>query len=181
MADGEVSSTLASLGITFTGQLPLLGAVSKTLGSLSGNVFGGFLIDPDTALRGLIAANSEIALLVGQRIYPLTTPDNPTFPLIVITRKQTTRDHLMSDQGRFVKILFQIDVFAERVAGGIGGALLSRRIANRVGVTINEFRGSYSNITFHGILNSNESESYDSELEIYRVSQEYLVMTWDPF
>jgi hypothetical protein len=135
-------------------------------------------VDIDTAFRLLLSGNNRIAAMVGSRIYPITTPDDPVFPLILITKKRTSRNYTMTEEQRFVENVYDIDVFTERM-GAVPGVILARRIANEIRTNIDEYSGTFLNVNFQGILHSGEYESYDSRVEIVRVSQEYRAFGWE--
>jgi hypothetical protein len=135
-------------------------------------------VDLDTAFRLILSGNTRISGLVGSRIYPVTTPDNPIFPLIIITKKRASRNYTMTEEQRYVENVYDIDIFAERM-GAIPGVFLARRIANEVRLGIDEYAGSFLDVNFQGIVHSDESESYDSEVEIVRITQEYRAFGWE--
>jgi hypothetical protein len=66
----------------------------------------------EQALRDLIVANVTINALVSGRVYPVTAPQKPTFPLIVFNRISTERQFTHQGNAHLAAARFQFTAFA---------------------------------------------------------------------
>lgn len=157
MADfvGNTSKTLAPLSA--------LVATTKVQGTIEG------------ALRKKMLAAGVINSLVGERIYPLRTPDNVQFPCIVYTRITSDRQHTLEGTGNLTYSRFVIDSHALQNSKNRGYAE-SVAIARAVQQTLDGFRGPADGVDVQGILQMGETHIYEDEIEVYRISQNWMVI-----
>jgi hypothetical protein len=156
MADfGNVTKTLA----------PLIALVATT--KVQGTIEG--------ALRKKMIAASFINSIVGERVYPLRMPDNAILPAIVYTRITSERQHTLDGAGNLTYSRFVIDSYSNQESKN-GGFAESIAIARAVQATLDGYRGPADGVDIQGILQMTEQHLYDSELEIYRVSQDWMVI-----
>lgn len=75
------------------------------------------MLAAEIAVREILANDAGISELLGARIYPAITPQNPAFPLAVYGLRNTERfSHLTGAENAANKTI-RIDIYAETYAG----------------------------------------------------------------
>ena len=201
LLDGEILKTLEPLSGSITGQKTAVyfGDLSKTLATVTSSITGqkipAYAANTNQVLASLIAsvlttkvqgtiegalrkkmiAASFINSIVGERVYPLRMPDNAILPAIVYTRITSERQHTLGGSGNLTYSRFVIDSYSNQESKN-GGFAESIAIARAVQATLDGYRGPADGVDIQGILQMTEQHLYDSELEIYRVSQDWMVI-----
>ena len=127
----------------------------------------------DEAILALLLANSAITDIVGQRIYPIRAPDNPTLPMLTYQRVSNIKEHCVSkEKATFTETLFQIDCWVKQETK-ISGL---RTLATAIRDVLNDYRGVTSGIDIQAILSDNEfDQPWDDALKIFGVTQRYRI------
>jgi hypothetical protein len=62
------------------------------------------------ALRAILLEDATIAAAVGERIYPVSAPDAPTYPFIVLTKATGLGEYDMAGDARIEQSRIQVDL-----------------------------------------------------------------------
>lgn len=143
----------------------------------------------EESLRNILLADAAVAGIVVARIYPVRTPDNATFPCISYARVNSDRAHRLDGPGNLTFTLFQFDLWADRqlkgnptawmtanMPGVTGGAEICRRLARYIQTALDGYRGTVLGIDIQAILSENESQSWETDIEVYRLTQQWRVI-----
>ena len=115
-----------------------------------------------------LSGDSDVSGLVSTRIYPVNLPQKPTYPAIVYTRISGERTYSFDGASGLTSQRFQIDSFASTYSG-------AKDLSNKIRSAINGFRGTVSGIFVQGIFLENDSDIFDDDFNIYRVSCDYFI------
>ena len=131
----------------------------------------------EEALRSLIIGNSTINAILSNRVYPLRSPENPTFPFVLYVRTDTEHDTTFTTVKGLTYIYFELSILTKKLtASNTGGYTQGKDLAKLISGLLNGYSGTVLGIDIQAILLKNESQTYDSELETYEVNQDYLVI-----
>jgi len=103
---------------------------------------------------------STLGSLVSNRVYPLTMPQNPTFPAIVYTRVSINPENRLEGGSSLDQIRIQIDSYAKTYSA-------VKSLAESV-------RSAMEAASFKGTLQL-EQDFYEPDLGLYQVTQDYYV------
>ena len=128
------------------------------------------------ALRSFLLADPQIAAMVGgQRIFPLRLPQGIREPSIVYARITGLGDHHMQGASGLTRPRYQVDAWAKSADD-------ATRLADLIKARLDGYRGSMTApgsppevVTVQGAFFETERESYDGDVEMYRVSRDYLI------
>jgi len=128
------------------------------------------------ALRAFLLADPQISAMVGGvRVHHLTLPQGQREPSIVYQRITGLGDHHMQGPSGLTRPRFQIDAYAQTPDD-------ATRLADLVKGRIDGYRGPMTAptsppevVTVQGAFFETERESYDGDVEMYRVSRDYLI------
>lgn len=135
------------------------------------------IADVRLGLRAYLLAYSAISTLVGAlRIYPVKLPQGQVLDSIVYSRISGMGDHHMQGPSGLARVRIQIDCWSQ-------SANAATVLANLVKERIDGFKGSMewdesspgNAIVVQGIFFDSEREDLDQEVELYRMSRDYLV------
>jgi len=111
----------------------------------------------------------------GVRVHHLTLPQGQREPSIVYQRITGLGDHHMQGPSGLTRPRFQIDAWAKSTDD-------ATRLADLVKGRIDGYRGPMTAptsppVTIHvqGVFFEHEREFYDGDLELYRISRDYLI------
>lgn len=114
-------------------------------------------------LYNRLTSTSDVAAIVGTRIYRVKMPDNPTLPAITY---QTLSGELVEsfDGASGLRMpVMGIDCWA-RTAGAV------QDLAEKVRVALHGYSGSYSGLTIQKILEWSAVDLYDVDTDVFHVS-----------
>lgn len=97
-------------------------------------------------------------------IYPVSGPQETTFPVIVYTQTRDDRGQNFDEVENFVRATFMIDSYAESYASSI-------TLAEEVKSALNDYRGGDIQL----IKLESSTDILERETELFRVSQNYEV------
>jgi hypothetical protein len=135
----------------------------------------------------ILANNVAVAAMVAEpspstvkRIYPLRTPDNPTFPAITFMRigKDSSIGDRLDGASDLVGELYSVDIMCPKKGASTPfqpGSEMVEELAKKVKTAMNGFKGTILGIDIQKISLENESDRWEPDLELYRVSQQYRI------
>jgi|688.fasta_scaffold489349_3 hypothetical protein len=129
----------------------------------------------EAALFTLLSTDSQIASVVKKRIYPVRTPDNAVFPCISYQRTSGQREHHLDGAGSLTFSRFIIEIWTPR-EHTTGGAIMAQDLARKIQARLDGYKGTVSAVDILGILSENEAQGYESDVEVYRITQTWLIM-----
>jgi len=116
----------------------------------------------------LLSTTTAVTDLVDTRIYPISAPLNAAYPLVNITTVSTTPTNT-KDGGSVVDTSrVQIDVYAKEHSE-------SGAIAKLIRQALDGYHGNFDGHRINRIYFERESESFDSEQRLYRISTDYFI------
>lgn len=130
----------------------------------------------EASFRSLITGNAGIAAIVSSRVYPIVAPDNCVFPCITYQRINTSREHRLDGPGNFTTALFETIIWTKRETGSGGGVEQARDLSRKIQAVLDGYRGTVSSVDIQGILGQNETHGYENDIEVFRFTQQWLVM-----
>lgn len=123
-------------------------------------------------IRTRLVADSAVAALVKvgsvSRIYALFLPQNPTLPAITYQRISGPRIQELNAATEWGRARIQYDCWADTYLGAQALAAAVRR-------SLNGHVGKLATLKV-GIRLDNERDLYEDELNIFRISQDYMVV-----
>ena len=125
------------------------------------------------ALRAFLLADPQISAMVGGvRVHHLTLPQGQREPSIVYQRITGLGDHHMQGPSGLTRPRFQIDAYAQTPDD-------ATRLADLVKARLDGYRGPMTagseTVAVQGVFFDTERELYDGDLELYRISRDYLI------
>ena len=123
------------------------------------------------AIQDKLANTSGVSNLVAARIYPLKAPPSPTAPYLTFFRVDALRDGSFSADNGMVDTRYQIDSWASTYAGATDLAAAVRAALQRWGGV------TQASVVVLDTRLENEDEEFDDEVDLYRVSQDYVITT----
>lgn len=134
------------------------------------------IIDIRPGLYAYLLADGSISTAVGgERIYPLILKQGVQLPSIVYNRVSGLGDHHMQGASGLTRPRFQIDAYARDPD-------LAMQLADLVKFRLDGFAGPMSLggspetfVQVQGIFFDTEREDYQGEIEMYRISRDYLI------
>jgi len=103
-------------------------------------------------------------IAVTTNIYPVSGPQNTTFPVIVYTRISSFRGQNFDEVENFVRSTFMVDSYAETYTAALALAELVKTALN-----------NYSGGNIHIIKLDSATDILEGETNLFRVSQNYEV------
>lgn len=116
----------------------------------------------EEALFHHLTHTDDIQTLVGNRVYPKLSPQGATFPLIVMHRIATDRDHSQAGSSQRATVLMQFDCKAAT-------PLAARNLAEKVRLSLDGYAGSMGSgegLAIQSSFVDNERDGYDEDLEV---------------
>jgi hypothetical protein len=120
----------------------------------------------EALVYGRLTGNSEVAALVGTRVYPLHLPQAPTYPAIAYSRISTVEAHTHDRAGGLSESRLQVDCLAANYAG-------ARALAGAVRGALDGWVDRDNNIM--ACLLENEFDLYDDLTETFRVIIDFML------
>jgi hypothetical protein len=127
----------------------------------------------ETALRAQLLATPAVTALVGQRIYALILPQKPQggagwVPAVTYQRIAAIRENALDGATGLVGVRFQVDSWALTYAE-------VKDLAAAVRGALNGFAGAVGGENVQGSFLLADTDRYESEVELFRVSQDFRV------
>lgn len=124
----------------------------------------------ETGLYSHLVADSDIAALVLNRVYPFRVPQGATLPALTYQRVSTDRRPSLSGPSTSrVKAYFQIDCYSESVSD-------VRDLATKVRLALDGFKGTLGSETgVGGIICESEREDDNEQTDVFRKILEFSI------
>jgi hypothetical protein len=124
------------------------------------------MADAATWFRSSLIAHAGTTALVGERVYFLMLPQNPTYPAITLQKISAVRPSCMGDDVGKVLIRMQVTSWASSRAGVEALREQSRQALQRA-------RGTVGGVTVDDTYFDNEVDDYSDEVEAWFVAQDF--------
>jgi hypothetical protein len=121
----------------------------------------------ESALRSILINDATVKAIT-TRCYPVTIPQSPTYPLILYTKISGDRDHALRGASGHAHPRFQIEAWAETYTG-------AKTLADAIRNALDDYSGTAAGTVIHSCLIESERDTYESEIEIYRIMQDYMI------
>ena len=125
-------------------------------------------ISAEAALINRALADSAVAALVSTRIYLSRAPEQPVMPFIVFYRIAATRHHAMNGASGLVKLRVQASIFSKTMKEALS-------IGDALRLSFDDFIGDINSVTVQAILLESEFESYEPQVDVKSIIQQYQV------
>lgn len=122
----------------------------------------------ETVMVARLVGYSGLSALVGSRIYPNVMPQNVDFPAISYRRVSTTRESAMGSDTGIARARFQVDSYAKNYDE-------VRPVAEKVRAALQRWRNSSGTVVQDSFI-IGETDSYEHETQVHRVSQDFEVI-----
>ena len=121
----------------------------------------------ESALK-YILVNDDTVKAITTRCYPVTIPQYPTYPLILYTKISGMRDHALGGASGHAHPRFQIEAWAETYTA-------AKTLADAIRNALDDYSGTAAGTVIDSCLIDSERDIYESEIEVYRVIQDYFI------
>lgn len=115
-----------------------------------------------------ILVNDTMVKAITTKCYPVKLPQSPTYPLILYTKISGMRDHVLSGASGRAHPRFQVEAWAETYSG-------AKTLADAIRNALDDYSGTASGTVIHSCLIDSERDVYESEIEKYRVIQDFFI------
>ena len=122
----------------------------------------------EDGLFSYLSTDSGITALVSTRVYPLRMPQNATLPAVTFTRISGPRSHALSGPTGCGMARIQIDAWATTYAS-------AKAVIDTVRSALDGYSGTAGSETIKSSLLQTETDFYEPETNVYRVSQDYFI------
>lgn len=121
----------------------------------------------ESAIKYILTNDVTVAAIT-TRCYPVMIPQSPTYPLILYTRISGMRDHVLGGATGHAHPRFQVEAWAETYSG-------AKTLADAIRIALDDYSGTASGTVIHSCLIDSERDVYESEIEKYRIIQDYFI------
>lgn len=118
-------------------------------------------------LRSALVDNAGVVAIVGQRVYPVLLPQNPTYPAISYERISSTGQDGTSNRK---ESRYQINCWARTYAGVVS-------LSAAVKVALEEYHDADQTPGISWVRVVNELDDYDSEVDVFRIIVDVILHT----
>ena len=123
----------------------------------------------EEALRTYLAGNSGVSAIVSGIIYPVVLPQGVQLPALMFQRISGVRVESLQGSSGLAHPIFQIDCFSEQK----DGYSQVKALAEVVRLALEGYRGTWSGMSIQGVLFLGDTDLYEDESEVYRVSMDF--------
>jgi len=124
----------------------------------------------EESLRTKILADSDVTDDIGQRLYILKLPQNPTYPAVTYFKVSNARHHDLD----VAMPRYQFDVWMDATIQN--SYLTARRVADNIRKALQRESGNWSGISVIQAVYLGETDLYEENTELYHVAQDYKVI-----
>jgi len=121
-----------------------------------------------------ILVNDATVKAITTRVYYDNIPQDPTYPLILITQISGHRDQVLRGPTGHAHPRYQVDAWTQK-ASGYGHKYTARRLADAIREALNGYSGTVEGRTIKSCLLDNERPKNEPELKAYRIMQDYMI------
>ena len=123
----------------------------------------------ETAIYDRLIADTDIASMVGNRIYPLILPQNPTFPAITYQKEGVTRPgNFDAAADTYAVSYFQIDAWGLTFE-------IAKDLHDKIKICLNNFVGLMGTDRIYRLAIESETPAYEIKIDAYRVSGMFVI------
>jgi hypothetical protein len=123
----------------------------------------------DSALFSRLSGHAGLKALVSSRIYPPPAPQNAAYPLVTYQEIDRQPIHVMGGTAGVVHIRYQVDSWAETLAG-------AKAVAAQVAAALDNYSGTSDGVVIkNSFLDSGQSSPYDDSDGLHRYIQDFLI------
>ena len=119
------------------------------------------------AIRSILINDVTVAAIT-TRCYPITLPQNPTYPLILYMHISGAIDNHMTSDSGMANPRYQIESWAETYAASV-------TLSTAVREALNHFTGTVGTLRIGSCVIVDERNQFDTEIPIYRIMQDYKI------
>ena len=121
----------------------------------------------ETAIRSILINDATVKAIT-TRVYPVALPQSPTYPLILYTKITGMRDHHLQGPSGHAHPRFQIEAWAKTYTE-------AKTLADAIREALDGYSGTAAGTKIGSCLIESEQDIYESEIEVYRVIQDYFI------
>ena len=121
--------------------------------------------------RTVILADSALAALLGERVYPVRLPQKPSYPLLLLTRVSDEKDRTLDGTSRLRQARIQIDCKAET-------QVVAAQIADELERLLDGKAASGGDTRFASCWITRRDERFEEGTETYRSSLDFEISYW---
>ena len=123
----------------------------------------------DSALYTRLSGHAGLKALVSARIYPPPAPQSSAYPLVTYQEIDRVSPHVMRGTAGVTHIRYQVDSWAETLAG-------AKAVAAQVRAALDNWSGTSDGVVVKNcFLDSGQSSPYDEAEGAHRYIQDYLL------
>ena len=122
----------------------------------------------EKAINSILVNNAGVSAITGGRCYPVTLPQDPTFPLNLYIHISGSAENQLRGSAGQAHRRYQIESWASTYAS-------AKSLSKAVFDALNNYSGTVGTVVVSSILIVNENEVYESVIKTYRVMQDYMV------
>lgn len=121
-------------------------------------------------LFSILSADSGVAALIASdgitRIWHNKPPQNPTFPYITYEITSGAPEYHLNGQSNLINNKIEINIWAKSTKN-------LTDINAAIKLSLSAFRGTVIGVLIHGVFLERETDFYESDLKIHRISADY--------
>ena len=134
------------------------------------------LADIRLGLRAFLLADSAIAAIVVDRVYPINLDQGIKHTSIVYSRQSGLPDHWMQGPSGLTRPRYQIDCWSMATAEASALAdLVKERLDGYRGPMPYGTNSPQNSVEVQAVFFADEREGYDTDSKLYRVSRDYFI------
>jgi len=115
-----------------------------------------------------ILVNDSTVKAITTRCYPVSIPQDPTYPLMLYTKISGPRDHHLTGPSGWAHPRFQAEAWATTYTG-------AKSLSEAIRGALDGYTGTAQSTEIGSCLLDSERDYYESEIKIYRIIQDYII------
>ncbi len=119
----------------------------------------------EEALRTKVLSDSDVTGAIGQRLYILKLPTNPTYPAVTYFKVSNPRHHDLD----VAMPRFQFDVWAQSY-------ITARDVAGYIRKALQREKGNWSGVSILQAVYEGETDLYEPDTEIYHIALDFKIL-----
>ena len=126
------------------------------------------MADLETVLQTRLSTYAGLTALVGTRVYPIKLPQEPAMPSVTYQRIDGPRESGMTQEHGMAHPRIQVDSWASTYGG-------AKAVAEQVRTALERWSNSGTTPEILDSFIEGDTDLYESEVELYRVSMDFLI------
>jgi len=123
----------------------------------------------EEALFAILSGDDGVKAIVGDRIYPLMTPEEGKYPAISFFRIDGPREHALDGPAGLARPRMQVDVWANDYR-------TARNAIEAVIAALDGYRGTAAGVFIAGILAQNDHDIFEGRTRTYHCAADFQIM-----